>query len=251
MPDLELEKLEINRVLLKISGEVLGGYTFGLNPSSFLKIAKEIADVHSMGIEIALVVGGGNIIRGIESKKMALERATADYMGMLATLINSLYLQSVLENMGKEVRVMSAIEVKQVAEPYIRRRAIRHLEKGRIVIFAAGTGNPFFSTDTAAALRAIEIKADCFIKGTKVDGVYSEDPKKNSGAKKYKKIDYNTLIEKDLRILDASAVALCRENNIPIFVFNIEKKGNLKKFLKGKNIGTLIYNKKTFPGSIP
>ncbi len=231
------------RILLKISGEVLGGGKFGLNSESFLKVAEEIKEIHDIGFEIAIVVGGGNIIRGVQSKKLGIDRATADYMGMLATLINSLYLQTVLEKMGKNTRVMSAIEVKQIAEPYIRRRAIRHLEKGRIVIFASGTGNPFFSTDTAGALRAIEIGAKYFLKGTKVDGIYSGDPVKERGVKKFDKIDYDTIIKNDLRILDASAVALCKENGIEIIVFNIMKKGTLKKVLLGEKLGTLVTGK--------
>ncbi|MEO0271406.1 MAG: UMP kinase [candidate division WOR-3 bacterium] len=232
--------MENKRILLKISGEVLGGGNFGLDSDSFLKVAEEIKEIHDLGFEIAVVVGGGNIIRGIQSKKLGIDRATADYMGMVATLINSLYLQSILEKMGKTTRVMSAIEIKQIAEPYIRRRAIRHLEKGRIVIFASGTGNPFFSTDTAAALRAIEIGAKYFLKGTKVDGIYSGDPMKDKNVKKYDRIDYDTIIKNDLRILDASAVALCKENNIEIIVFNITKSGMLKKVLLGENLGTLV-----------
>ncbi|MEO0254107.1 MAG: UMP kinase [candidate division WOR-3 bacterium] len=232
--------MENKRILLKISGEVLGGGNFGLDSDSFLKVAEEIKEIHDLGFEIAVVVGGGNIIRGIQSKKLGIDRATADYMGMVATLINSLYLQSILEKMGKTTRVMSAIEIKQIAEPYIRRRAIRHLEKGRIVIFASGTGNPFFSTDTAAALRAIEIGAKYFLKGTKVDGIYSGDPMKDKNVKKYDRIDYDTIIKNDLRILDASAVALCKENNIEIIVFNITKRGMLKKVLLGENLGTLV-----------
>lgn len=232
--------MENKRILLKISGEVLGGGNFGLDFNSFLQVAEEIKKIHNLGFEIAVVVGGGNIIRGIQSKELGIDRATADYMGMVATLINSLYLQSILEKMGKTTRVMSAIEIKQIAEPYIRRRAIRHLEKGRIVIFASGTGNPFFSTDTAAALRAIEIGAKYFLKGTKVDGIYSGDPLKEKKVKKYDRIDYDTIIKNDLRILDASAVALCKENNIEIIVFNITKKGMLKKVLSGENLGTLV-----------
>ncbi len=236
----ELENAEKKRILLKISGEVLGGGKVGLDSEFFVRIAEEIKEIHELGYEIAIVMGGGNIIRGIESEKLGIDRVTADYMGMLATLINSLYLQSVLEKMGKITRVMSAIEVKQIAEPYIRRRAIRHLEKGRIVIFASGTGNPFFSTDTAAALRAIEINAKYFLKGTKVDGIYTHDPAKDKNAKKFDKVDYDTIIKNDLKVLDASAVALCKENEIEIIVFNITKKGTLKKILLGENLGTLV-----------
>jgi len=240
LQDLELENAENKRILLKISGEVLGGGKFGLDSKSFVRVAEEIKEIHDLGFEIAIVVGGGNIIRGVQSDKLGIDRATADYMGMLATLINSLYLQSILEKMGKITRVLSAIEVKQIAEPYIRRRAIRHLEKKRIVIFASGTGNPFFSTDTAAALRAIEIGARYFLKGTKVDGIYTGDPVKDKNAKKYEKIDYDTIIKNDLKALDASAVALCKENGIDIIVFNITKKGTLKKILLGENLGTLV-----------
>ncbi|MEN3045000.1 MAG: UMP kinase [Candidatus Hydrothermales bacterium] len=232
--------MENKRILLKISGEVLGSSGFGLDADSFLRVAEEIKEIHDLGFEIAVVVGGGNIIRGIQSKELGIDRVTADYMGMVATLINSIYLQAILERKGKITRVMSAIEIKQIAEPYIRRRAIRHLEKGRIVIFATGTGNPFFSTDTAAALRAVEISARYFLKGTKVDGIYSKDPVKNKDAIKYDRIDYDTIIKNDLKILDASAVALCKENNIEIIVFNITKNGVLKKVLFGERLGTLV-----------
>lgn len=232
--------MENKRILLKISGEVLGSSGFGLDADSFLRVAEEIKEIHDLGFEIAVVVGGGNIIRGIQSKELGIDRVTADYMGMVATLINSIYLQAILERKGKITRVMSAIEIKQIAEPYIRRRAIRHLEKGRIVIFAAGTGNPYFTTDTTAALRAIEINAEILLKATQVDGVYSDDPKKNPSAKKFKCLSFMEAINRGLKIMDTTAFSLCMENQLPVRVFNIYKKGNLLKVLKGEDVGTLI-----------
>jgi len=233
--------LEIKRALLKISGQILGEKDKIFSKEIFYSICEEIANVFkSLKVEIAIVVGGGNILRGSESEKIGIDRVTGDYMGMLATCINSLAMQNILEKMGVPTRVLSAIEMNQIAEPYIRRRAIRHLEKKRIVIFASGTGNPYFSTDTAAALRAIEIEADIFLKGTKVDGIYSEDPIKNPNAKFYEEIDYDEILKKDLKILDASAVALCKENNLPIIVFNFTKRGNLEKIFKGEKIGTIV-----------
>jgi len=233
--------LEIKIALLKISGQILGEKDKIFSKEIFYSICEEIANVFkSLKVEIAIVVGGGNILRGSESEKIGIDRVTGDYMGMLATCINSLAMQNILEKMGVPTRVLSAIEMNQIAEPYIRRRAIRHLEKKRIVIFASGTGNPYFSTDTAAALRAIEIEADIFLKGTKVDGIYSEDPIKNPNAKFYEEIDYDEILKKDLKILDASAVALCKENNLPIIVFNFTKRGNLEKIFKGEKIGTIV-----------
>ncbi|MEO0240761.1 MAG: UMP kinase [candidate division WOR-3 bacterium] len=233
--------MEIKRALLKISGQILGEKDKIFSKEIFYSICEEIANVFkSLKVEIAIVVGGGNILRGSESEKIGIDRVTGDYMGMLATCINSLAMQNILEKMGVPTRVLSAIEMNQIAEPYIRRRAIRHLEKKRIVIFASGTGNPYFSTDTAAALRAIEIEADIFLKGTKVDGIYSEDPIKNPNAKFYEEIDYDEILKKDLKILDASAVALCKENNLPIIVFNFTKRGNLEKIFKGEKIGTIV-----------
>ncbi|MEO0276369.1 MAG: UMP kinase [candidate division WOR-3 bacterium] len=233
--------MEIKRALLKISGQILGEKDKIFSKEIFYSICEEIANVFkNLKMEIAIVVGGGNILRGSESEKIGIDRVTGDYMGMLATCINSLAMQNILEKMGVPTRVLSAIEMNQIAEPYIRRRAIRHLEKKRIVIFASGTGNPYFSTDTAAALRAIEIEADIFLKGTKVDGIYSEDPIKNPNAKFYEEIDYDEILKKDLKILDASAVALCKENNLPIIVFNFTKRGNLEKIFKGEKIGTIV-----------
>lgn len=233
--------MKFKRVLLKISGQILGGNNSIFSKEIFYSICDEIAIVLKENkVEISLVVGGGNIIRGSESNRIGIDRVTGDYMGMLATVINALAMQNILEKKGLATRVMSAIEMNQIAEPYIRRRAIRHLEKGRIVIFACGTGNPYFSTDTAAALRAIEIEADLFLKGTKVDGVFSEDPVRNPDALFYEEIDYDEILKKDLRILDASAVALCKENNLPIVVFNLTKRGNLIKMFRGEKVGTLV-----------
>lgn len=229
------------RVLLKLSGEILGGDKgFGISTEKINEVADEIVELQKDGIEVAIVVGGGNIFRGMSSASLGIERATADYVGMLATLMNAVIIQEVLEKRGAQTRVLSALDVREVAEPYIRRRALRHLEKGRIIIFAAGTGNPFFTTDTAAALRAAEIKADVFLKATKVDGVYDKDPQLYPSAVKYRQITYSEAIEKDLKILDASAFSLCRENKIPIIVFDVTEKGNIKKVIYGDNIGTLV-----------
>ncbi len=234
-------KAAYRRVLLKLSGEALmGGRSFGIDPAVVQDIAGEIRDVVRMGVEIGVVIGGGNIFRGIEGSARGMERTQADYMGMLATVINSLALQSVLEGMGVRCRVQTAIEMREVAEPFIRRRASRHLEKGRVVIFAAGTGNPYFTTDTAAALRAAEIEADVILKATKVDGVYDRDPVKQAGAKMYKNISYTEALAKNLRVMDATAISLCRENGIPIRVFNIARKGNIKAVICGKSIGTTV-----------
>ncbi|NPV03297.1 MAG: UMP kinase [Syntrophaceae bacterium] len=229
------------RVLLKLSGEALmGGRSFGIDPAVVRNIAGEIRDAVRMGVEMGVVIGGGNIFRGVEGSARGMERTQADYMGMLATVINSLALQSVLESMGVKCRVQTAIEMREVAEPFIRRRASRHLEKGRVVIFAAGTGNPYFTTDTAAALRAAEIQADVILKATKVDGVYDKDPVKHAGAKMYKTISYTEALARDLRVMDATAISLCRENGIPIRVFNIAKRGNIKSVICGKSVGTTV-----------
>jgi uridylate kinase len=229
------------RVLLKLSGEALmGGRSFGIDPDIVQAIAAEIRDVVKLGVQIGVVVGGGNIFRGVEGSARGMERTQADNMGMLATVINSLAIQSVLERLGVRCRVQTAIEMREVAEPYIRRRATRHLEKGRVVIFAAGTGNPYFTTDTAAALRAAEIQADVILKATKVDGVYNKDPMKHADATMYKKISYTETLAKNLKVMDATAISLCRENNIPIRVFNIGKKGNIKSVICGKTIGTIV-----------
>jgi uridylate kinase len=229
------------RVLLKLSGEALmGGRSFGIDPDIVQAIAAEIRDVVKLGVQIGVVVGGGNIFRGVEGSARGMERTQADNMGMLATVINSLAIQSVLERLGVRCRVQTAIEMREVAEPFIRRRATRHLEKGRVVIFAAGTGNPYFTTDTAAALRAAEIQADVILKATKVDGVYNKDPMKHADATMYKKISYTETLAKNLKVMDATSISLCRENNIPIRVFNIAKKGNIKSVICGKTIGTIV-----------
>ena len=234
-------KAAYRRVLLKLSGEALmGGRSFGIDPAVVSDIAGEIRDVVRMGVEVGVVIGGGNIFRGIEGSARGMERTQADYMGMLATVINSLALQSVLEGMGVKCRVQTAIEMREVAEPFIRRRATRHLEKGRVVIFAAGTGNPYFTTDTAAALRAAEIRAEVILKATKVDGVYDRDPVKHADAKMFKKISYTEALAKNLKVMDAAAISLCRENEIPIRVFNISRKGNIKAVISGRSVGTIV-----------
>jgi uridylate kinase len=233
--------LKYKRILLKISGEaMMGEMAYGIDPSTVNFIAREIKDAVSMGVEIAVVIGGGNIFRGVEASVKGIERASADYMGMLATVINALALQNYLEKYTIPTRVQSAIEMKELAEPYIRRKAIRHLEKGRTVIFAAGTGNPYFTTDTAASLRAMEIGADVILKGTKVDGIYSTDPVKNPAAKKYQDISYIDVLKKGLHVMDSTAISLCMDNNLPIVVFNLKGKGNIRKILQGKRIGTLV-----------
>ncbi len=235
-------ELPYRRVLLKLSGEALKPtQNSGIGPKQLSSIVQEIKAVHNIGVELAIVVGGGNILRGEElSKKLRIERATADYMGMLATVINSLALQDTLEAEGIQTRVMSAIEMHEVAEPYIRRRAVRHLEKGRVVIFAAGLGTPYFSTDTAAAQRALEIGAQVMLKATRVKGVFDRDPEQFPDAKLFKRISFNEAIAKNLGILDQSAFALCRENNLPIIVFNIFEPGNLLRVIKGEELGTLV-----------
>lgn len=234
-------KQKYKRVLLKISGEGLQGEnSYGISSERIREIAEEIILAKQAGAEIGLVVGGGNIFRGLSGTQIGFDRVSGDYMGMLATVINALALQVILEKNGLQTRVLSAIEMNQLAEQYIRRRAIRHLEKGRVIILAAGTGNPYFTTDTAAALRAIEIGADIVLKGTKVDGVYSDDPVVNSDAKFLEKITYNEVLENNLRVMDLTAVTLCAENKIPILVFNLFKKGNLAKVLAGEKIGSII-----------
>ena len=230
------------RVVLKLSGEALaGGKGYGIDPDVAEGIAREIKEVRAAGVEVAIVVGGGNIWRGLRGSAQGMDRATADYMGMLATVINSLALQDALESEGVDTRVQTAIEMRQIAEPYIRRRAIRHLEKNRVVIFAGGTGNPYFSTDTTAALRAAEIEADAILMGKKgVDGVYDSDPAKNPNAKKYDKLDYIEVIQKNLGVMDSTAISLCMDNKIPIVVFNIDTKGNILKAALGEKIGTIV-----------
>ena len=234
-------KPKYKRILLKISGESFSGEQgFGLNPDCIKSIAEDIKEVHDLGVEIGVVVGGGNFFRGRESKILGIDRVTADYMGMLATTINALALQDMLEKLGVVTRVQTGIEMRQIAEPFIRRRAIRHLEKGRVVIFAAGTGNPFFSTDTAAALRAAEIKAEVILKETKVDGVYNKDPLKYPDAEKFETIEPMEFLKLRLQALDATAVSLCMDNKIPIIVFNMSVRGNLKRIILGEKVGTYI-----------
>jgi uridylate kinase len=229
------------RILLKVSGEALmGDRGYGIDAHTVDFMAKEIKDVFSMGIQLAIVIGGGNIFRGVQASLEGMERSSADYMGMVATVINALALQNALEKHGIPTRVQSAIEMKELAEPYIRRRAMRHLEKGRVVIFAAGTGNPYFTTDTAAALRAMEIGADVIMKGTKVDGVYSADPVKDPRAVKYSNLTYLDVLKKGLGVMDSTAISLCMDNSLPIVVFNLRGKGNIRKVVEGKKIGTLV-----------
>ncbi len=242
MPQRRAKRGKYRRVLLKMSGEVLRNRETGLSldPEILAAFAARMKAVRRLGVEIAIVVGGGNIFRGASGESRGMDRTTGDYMGMLATVINALALQDALEREGVDTRVQTAIEMRQVAEPFIRRRAIRHLEKGRIVIFAGGTGNPYFSTDTAAALRASEIKADALLKATKVDGVYSADPVREPSAKRYAQLTYQEALTKRLRIMDAAAFALCMENRIPILVFDFFRKGHLEKALAGEVIGTMI-----------
>ncbi len=229
------------RVLLKLSGEALmGGRNFGLDPETLERIATEVKSIHDIGIEVCLVVGGGNIFRGIQSAAHAIDRATGDYMGMLATIMNSLAIQGALEQLGVNTRVQSAIPMSTVSEPYIRRRAVRHLEKGRVVIFAAGTGNPFFTTDTAAALRASEMNCDALLKGTKVDGVYSDDPAGNPSAERYETLTFTEALSRNLKVMDATAIALARENGIPILVFSIQSPGSIAEVVHGRGSFTII-----------
>ncbi|KAF0181290.1 MAG: uridylate kinase [Nitrospirae bacterium] len=234
-------KRAYKRLLLKLSGEsLMGDKHYGIDPATVNYMAKEIQKVFSLGVDVAVVIGGGNIFRGVEASLQGMERASADYMGMLATVINALALQNALENLGLQTRVQSAIEMRELAESYIRRRAMRHLEKGRIVIFAAGTGNPYFTTDTAAALRAMEISADIICKGTKVDGVYTADPNKDPKAKKYNVISHIDVIKQNLKVMDSTAITLCMDNNLPIVVFDIKKPGGLVQLVQGKKVGTLV-----------
>ena len=235
------ETPKYRRVLLKLSGEALmGEQGYGIDPATIERIAEEVKSVHALGVQVAMVVGGGNIFRGLSGAAAGMERATGDYMGMLATIINSLALQSALERLGVQTRVQSAIPMQTVCEPYIRRRAIRHMEKGRAVIFAAGTGNPFFTTDTAAALRASETECDALLKATKVDGVYSADPKKDAKAERYDKLTYLEVLSRDLQVMDAAAISLARENRIPILVFSIHDKGGFAEVVSGRGRFTII-----------
>lgn len=233
--------LRYRRIVVKLSGEALAGEDrFGINPETVKRIAREVAEVYRLGVQVAVVVGGGNIFRGSVGKALGMEQTTGDYMGMLATVINALAMQDALEKLGTPTRVMTAIEMRAVAEPYIRRRAIRHLEKGRVVILSAGTGNPFFTTDTAAGLRAVEIGAEVLMKATKVDGVYDSDPEKNRDASKIDSIGYLEVIERQLRVMDLTAISLCMDNHLPIIVFNLLNEDSIKKAVTGRTIGTTI-----------
>jgi uridylate kinase len=233
------------RILLKLSGEALMGATqHAIDPATLAQIADELVDVHGLGIEIALVLGGGNIFRGIAASSGGMDRAHADYMGMLATVINSLALQDALESRGLHTRVLSALEMERVAEPYIRRRAIRHLEKGRLVIFAAGTGNPYFTTDTAASLRAMEIGAEIVMKATRVDGVYDKDPQKHKDARMFRRLSYLDVLNRNLAVMDSTAISLCRDNNLQILVFNMTVPGNIRRVLLGESLGTIVGNER-------
>jgi uridylate kinase len=233
--------VKYRRILLKLSGEALAGEKgVGIEPAILSQIADELIDVHSLGVELALVIGGGNIFRGVAASTAGMDRASADYMGMLATLINALALQDALESRGAKTRVLSALEVQKVAEPYIRRRAIRHLEKGRLVIFGAGTGNPFFTTDTAASLRAMEIGAEIVMKATRVDGVFDKDPRKFKDARMYRRLSYLDVLNRKLAVMDSTAISLCHDNNLPILVFNMTKPGNVRRVVLGEPLGTLV-----------
>lgn len=234
--------MKYKRILLKLSGEALmGKKEYGIDPEILQQYARDIKYIHSKGLEVAIVIGGGNIFRGIQAKDSGIERVQGDYMGMLATVINGMALQSALENNGVITRLMSGLHIQQVCESYIRRRAVRHLEKGRIVIFAAGTGNPYFTTDSAASLRAIEIEADAVLKGTRVDGIYTADPEKHPEATRFDDISFKEVYEKGLKVMDMTAFTLCEENNLPIIVFDMNKPGNLTKLVEGEAVGTLVH----------
>ncbi len=229
------------KILLKLSGEALmGPRQFGLDPDVVRRIAEEIREIHGLGVQVAMVIGGGNIYRGLAAETEGFDRVTGDHMGMLATVINSLAVQDALEKISVHTRVLSAIEIRQVAEPYIRRRAMRHLEKGRVVIIAAGTGNPYFTTDSAAALRAMEVKAEVILKATKVDGVFSADPRKDPGARRFEEITYLQILEKGLKVMDSTAISLCMDNSLPIIVFNLSVHGNIKRVVMGEKIGSIV-----------
>jgi uridylate kinase len=233
--------MKYKRILLKLSGEsLMGDKQYGIDNERVIQYAKEIKTVHDLGMEIAIVIGGGNIFRGLSAEKSGMDRAQADYMGMLATVINSMALQDALEKVGIKTRLLTAIKMEQICEPFIRRRAVRHLEKGRIVIFGAGTGNPYFTTDSAAALRAIEIKADVVLKGTRVDGIYSADPEKHPDAVRYTQLSFKEVYSKSLNVMDMTAFTLCEENELPIIVFDMNKQGNLMRVTDGEEIGTLV-----------
>jgi uridylate kinase len=229
------------RIVLKLSGEALAGSQgYGIDPLMLERVAAEVREVAALGVQIAIVIGGGNIFRGVAASAGGMERATADYMGMLATVMNALALQDSLEKVGLQTRVLSAIEMRAVAEPYIRRRAMRHLEKGRVVIFAAGTGNPFFTTDTAGALRAVEIGADAIMKATKVDGVYSADPKRDKNAQRFERLTYIEVLNRGLQVMDAAAISLCMDNKLPIIVFDLTRSGNIKRIVLGEPVGSIV-----------
>src|SRR5512132_2958233 len=243
MPSDRADKVKprYKRVLLKLSGEALmGDGTYGISPKTLTTIAQDVKDVVELGVEVALTIGGGNIFRGVSGATEGMDRASADYMGMLATVINAMALQDALEKIGVVTRVQTAIEMHHVGEPYIRRRAMRHLEKGRVVIFAAGTGNPYFTTDTAAALRAMEIHADVLLKATKVDGVYTDDPKKNPSATRFKQLSYIDVLKKNLKVMDSTAISLCMDNDLPIVVFDLTHRGNVRRVVLGEEIGTVV-----------
>jgi len=236
-----MSKPIFKRVLLKLSGEALqGDLGYGISPPILESIASQIKDVVELGIELGIVIGGGNIFRGVAASAQGMDRASADYMGMLATVINSMALQDALEAQGLETRVLTAIEMQEIAEPYIRRRALRHLEQQRVVIFGAGTGNPYFTTDTAASLRAMEIHAEVILKATKVDGIYDSDPMKNPDAVKFDELTYLEVLQRDLHVMDSTAISLCRDNNLPIVVFNLHEKGNIRRAVMGDKIGTVV-----------
>lgn len=236
-----MKEPKFKRILLKLSGEsLMGDQGFGIDAKVLNFFSEEVKQVHDIGVEVGIVIGGGNIYRGLSASDQGIDRVTGDHMGMLATMINSLALQNAIEQKGIYTRLMAAIQMSQIAEPYIRRRAIRHLEKGRVLIFGAGTGHPYFSTDTAASLRAVEINADVIIKGTRVDGVYDSDPEKNPDAFRFENISYIDILKKNLRVMDLTAISLCQENNLPIVVFNMDVPGNLLKLVTGENIGTII-----------
>ena len=232
---------QYKRILLKISGEILAGEdNYGINPRMIQEIAQEIQEIKDLGVEVAIVIGGGNIFRGVAASSKGMDRASADYMGMLATVLNALALQDALEKIGVQTRVQTAIEMREVAEPYIRRKAIRHLEKNRVVIFGAGTGNPYFTTDTTASLRAMEIGAEVILKATKVDGVYDRDPLEDPGAKKYDELTYLDVLKKQIKVMDATAISLCMDHRIPIIVFNLKERGNIRRVILGEHIGTRV-----------
>ncbi len=236
-----MERPIYKRVILKLSGEaLLGKSSFGIDIDILKVVAEEIKEITILGVQMGIVIGGGNIFRGVEASTKGLDRASADHMGMLATVINSLALQNVLEGIGVTTRVQTAIDMRDVAEPYIKGKAINHLEKGRVVIFAAGTGNPFFTTDTAASLRALEMQADVVLKATKVDGVFDKDPVKNGDATIFEKIDFTEVLSRNLRVMDSTAISMCRDNNLPIVVFNLEERGNIKRVICGEPIGTKV-----------